>query len=448
MEGIHFAPEPGRGRHTGSQLPRRLRMVPGDPARLVVWRNGCIENVPRMAVPGVRLIGRCVILHIRGTPSYYYTGLVTMVTTAVIALMHVHRYTEVDFAAYRAREQRFATAGGLQREVALFHDPVMLMEGGVSGVGPFENLVHGGDPADDVRVAAGCYDVQEIDSARGLASAIPRPAEAAMAYPRRPHRRNDAASSRSGGGGGIANLAPELREWQGGVSIGPLPHVSLERRHVISAFLGRDPRSTFYSLLQDPYKELVDLQHLRIFVRQYLVHISAGNKARRVPLCAFVMARGACPMVEADLLRRVAWEELETLLTADQRTRNLPRRAPAGMPQGAAQQLPTTTNTTNTAAVVSLASPLQLGEEADIVFTIEPAPAEVVVAAAVLRKETAPRQKKQTCCSCFGFLRAWKHRRSRPFHRDEHAGSPVVQQVPLHTDDNSALFYNEMYNVQ
>lgn len=366
--------------------------------RFVVWRNGCVENVPRMTVTSVKLIGRCVILHVRGCrdgtrPPYYYTGLVTLVTKFAVSMMHVNRYTEADFRLYRERERQSLVAQGLPVNARLY-EPFgcpRVDAGGRSESGG------NGDAGADALFFQGSDGVVDIDSARGLASAFPSShlAKVHADGQRSARAGHDSSAATPLVGAGTDCLPRSSRAetlkndsslssvsdlCRHGLSAGPLPYVTINRSSIASAFLGRDPRSSFYSLFQDPSRELLDMQYLRMFVRQYLVHISEGNKARRVDLYSFVMVRGACPMVETELLKRIAFEELPVLLNADHHHLKTVKVA-AARAQSASGS-----------------------DDSDIEFIEVTSAVESDTAVAAAPSNAAPRRKKKTCCGCFGLF--------------------------------------------
>lgn len=417
MEDITFNLERGRRQlRRPPCLPRRKTAETSRAhlLRLVVWRNGCVENVPPMTVPGVKLIGRCVILHVPGSrdekrPSYYYTGLVTMVTVSTISMMHVNRYTEGDFAAYRERERRLMVARELSRTNEALSDARFTPgkgDGdpakGLAAEGLTQrkclsdkSLVYGHDQ--DLWLLEGDGRICEIDSARGLASALPLPREAEVRAEGRRHREvvEEAAPDENGIPDGVGFFSADASDssldnsffegvCQHGISVGPLPYVTIDRALIAAAYLGRDPRSSFYSLFSNPLRELVDMQYLRMFVRQYLVHLSEGYKGGRVTLYHFVMVRGACPLVDQELLKQVAFSELPTLLNADQHCWGVQHPGPEVRAYAAAFPPPN-------------------AGDANIEFTLVTSPDETITQqdSSLTRP---PRRKKDSCCECFGLF--------------------------------------------
>ena len=246
-------------------------------SNLVIHEDRPIENLPTMSAPELKLIGRCVSLCVmRKVDSeeepFYYTGLVASVTFAAVTLMYVNRYTRSDFKSYMAREKQVSKAG-----------PQAAVEGEVG--------------AGSLAAAVRLLTEDEIGAAEPVSSRSPAAAAAAAQTPTR------------------ALWHKKFRESTG--SVGPLPYVTFLRKNIHDVAFGRDPRSSFYSLFQDPSKQLLDMQYLRMFVRRYLVHTSEGNNPRQVPLYAFVTVRCACPSVDRELVSRVAREELPGLMKAD-----------------------------------------------------------------------------------------------------------------------------------
>ncbi|CAJ1031311.1 hypothetical protein, conserved [Leishmania lindenbergi] len=322
-----------------------------------------IENLPVMMAPELKLIGRCVSLRVmqtvNGAPpaSYYYTGLVCMVTETSVSLMQVNRYTHDDFAAYYLREQQLSKGATISPELqirnccALRHGRVRacclysVLASPRADNGDASSTQHAQSPEwdllnHDCTTAGEAGATQDdrivstedsrvlctMDAAGSLAPAVPLKTAAEL----------DAAAAQNGDeagrmpgvtepvvdevtdSAGAANggTAPRrFRAFDG--SIGPIPYVTFLRKSIHNVAFGRDPHSSFYSLFKDPAMHIRDMQLLCMFVRCYLVHTSQGNNPRQVLLYAFLSVRCAWPDVDRELVNRVALEELPALLKAD-----------------------------------------------------------------------------------------------------------------------------------
>ncbi|KPA73830.1 hypothetical protein ABB37_09474 [Leptomonas pyrrhocoris] len=302
--------------------------------RVTVHDDHGIDGLPVLSAPELGVIGRAVSFSatkaVNGARTkFYYTGLVSVVTAAAVTLMHVHRYTEEGFELYKKRERslskkgaptssepkgtstaRPAAAGGKEKRRG---DPLSLCgysaEGEV-GVGHDGRLTLHHDNAALLRMhAAGSLaratrvDAEAEAEAvafeeEGSGCTLAAEAEAATAAPARTARRRHSVPAHDG-------------------CVGPLPYVTFLRKAARDVKFGRDPRSSFYALFQDPSRELLDMQYLRMFVRRYLVHTSQGDNPDRIPLHAFVTARGGCADLDRALARQLVREELSELIKTD-----------------------------------------------------------------------------------------------------------------------------------
>ncbi|KAG5497555.1 hypothetical protein JKF63_03819 [Porcisia hertigi] len=313
-------------------------------SRIIIHEDRPIENLPLMAAPELKLLGRCVSLCLK-TPAngaeedanYYYTGLVAMVTESAVTLAHVNRYTRADFKTYKSREHRLTK--GKQSFVDLpgscneAHNPSQVP---AQQALPPRRLRTEQRPTKrgevDAAEDAGIDDIPdpampfEIEVAGSLAPASPLRivAELGAGAPQNENQEKRASEVHELGkeeevrNAGVPNRGRRCRLLTHCTeSVGPIPYVTFLRKNIRDVEFGRDPRSDFYSLFQDPSKRIVDMQYLRMFVRRYLVHTSEGNNPRQVPLYAFLSVRCAWPNVDRELVNGMVPEELRTLLKAD-----------------------------------------------------------------------------------------------------------------------------------
>ena len=318
-------------------------------ANLIIHEHKPIENLPTMSAPELKLIGRCVSLSIKQTVNgvtapYYYTGLVSAVTAAAVTLMYVNRYTEVDFQVYKEREKVAVRAGTasaqeMTQRNASHTDHHHSTHGRSPSSEIDQDQQHVGVPAHgcSVKGEASLDHNGELTGQRDAAAALPLHVDAAGSLAPAVVMNFDYATEGdkqafnvaqdgeveessndpvSGAAGPPLVLRPRhFRNFAG--SVGPLPYVSFLRKNIHDVAFGRDPRSSFYSLFQDPSKQLLDMQYLRMFVRRYLVHTSEGNNPRQVPMYAFLTVRGACPGLDHEVANQLVREELPGLMKAD-----------------------------------------------------------------------------------------------------------------------------------
>ncbi|KAG5496911.1 hypothetical protein GH5_01419 [Leishmania sp. Ghana 2012 LV757] len=318
-------------------------------ACLVFHEARPIENLPAMVSPELKMIGRCVAFSVRqsrkSTPaaSYAYVGLVSAITATTVTLMHVNRYTAVDFKAYNAREQLLAKRKGIAfksgSRIGTDGGSAANLESIGTNPGPREPISDGGPPFYGCcaegeegsaqhrgRTSPGCPPALHQADISGSLALLPllvtEEGLEATALARRQEDREpingthitfvdhgcSAASTR-------AARHRRFRSFHG--SCGPIPYVTFSRKSIHEVEFGRDPRSSFYSLFQDPAKHIGDMQYLRMFVRRYLVHTSEGNNPRQVPLYAYLSARCAWPNLDRELVKELVQEELVGLLKTD-----------------------------------------------------------------------------------------------------------------------------------
>ncbi|KAG5471955.1 hypothetical protein CUR178_02620 [Leishmania enriettii] len=331
-------------------------------SRIIVHEERPIENLPVMAAPELKLTGRCVSLCVKqainggASASYYYTGLVAMVAASTVTLMQVNRYTSADFKAYKSREQRLVKSRPVvldlrdsdsstqrlrrvgARSAYMTH---VVPESDTAETSPAQAgnsfcgglSVHGYSADGEVGVGedgglAGTADSSRLcalDAAGSLAPAVPLRAvtvqDPAMVLQQEQENLSvlvGLSTEECLEASSPTRPAKGLRSFRAvDGSCGPIPYVTFLRKSIHEVEFGRDPRSSFYSLFQDPAKHIGDMQYLRMFVRRYLVHTSEGNNPRQVPLYAYLSARCAWPNIDRELVKELVQEELVGLLKTD-----------------------------------------------------------------------------------------------------------------------------------
>ncbi|KAG5471613.1 hypothetical protein LSCM4_03162 [Leishmania orientalis] len=332
-------------------------------SRIIVHEERPIENLPVMAAPELKLTGRCVSLCMKqainggALAPYYYTGLVAMVTASTVTLMHVNRYTRADFKEYKSREQRLVKGRSVvldlrdsdnstqRRRRVGARSPYtthVVPESDTAEASPAQAgnslygglSVHGYSADGEVGVGedgglactADSSLLCALDAAGSLAPAVPLRAVAvqdpAVVFQQEQEENLsvlDGFSTEEGPDGtSPTHRVKGLRSFRVvDGSCGPIPYVTFLRKSIHEVEFGRDPRSSFYSLFQDPAKHIGDMQYLRMFVRRYLVHTSEGNNPRQVPLYAYLSARCAWPNLDRELVKELVQEELVGLLKTD-----------------------------------------------------------------------------------------------------------------------------------
>ena len=296
-------------------------------SRLVIHEDKPIENLPEMVSPELKLIGRCVSLCMKQTINnvsapYYYTGLVAMVTDTTVTLMYVNRYTRADFQLYQTRERNVAVGMNSAGYRALL--PMQSLDRRGEGGSQDGPAAEEGQVADTKRAASTDGTTAGREAADPAPELLPRDDPAGSLAPAVSLTLDYAFSSGVVDGGDDDAAAPTLtrssrsrRFRTCATSLGTLPYVTFPRTSIHDVAFGRDPANEFYSLFQDPSKQLLDMQYLRMFVRRYLVHTSEGNNPRQVPMYAFLTMRGACPGLDHELANQLVREELPRLMKAD-----------------------------------------------------------------------------------------------------------------------------------
>ncbi|CBZ29138.1 conserved hypothetical protein [Leishmania mexicana MHOM/GT/2001/U1103] len=358
--------------------------------RITIPDSRSIQNLPVFNAPELKLIGRCVSFCVKmpandaTSVTYYYTGLVAMVTGTSVALIYVNRYTREAFDAYKTLEQYLESNQGpapdeqslvksaplrihkAMRTLRTLHTIPTTANVETSTAQPSQSvfdglLVHpnskegeaGADDDSALSIAVDPYVLCAADAAGSLAPAVPLKIVAELQAAE--ERDGDGEERVSGearlllaegaSGAGAVNRGLRVRNFRRfSGSIGLIPYMTFLRKSIENVEFGRDPNAIFYSLFQDPAKHIDDMQCLRMFVRRYLVHTSEGNNPHQVPLYAFLCVRCAWPDVDRELVNRLVHEELTALVKADcaiakekerkrvREERQLQRyRAPAGL---------------------------------------------------------------------------------------------------------------------
>ncbi|EPY35106.1 hypothetical protein STCU_01247 [Strigomonas culicis] len=331
------------------------------------------EDLPPLVSPEMKIIGRCVRFSgetmLRGeVTTMFYEGLVNTITKNNVTLMHVFRYTEEDFNAKKAYEEKEkakpsaaatepadgavrqdaagAEAGGsdpTRLQVRTSADPMnqarrhakkrvepmpqdtIFLSGTTAGNTPAATTASSREDLEE-RVAGRepTYESEACESPSMPTFLLPYGSEALH---------SDAYATMDD------SARNKLRGHDG--TIGPLPYITFQRFHIHDVQFGNDPRSQFYSLFSCPERKFFDMQCLRMFVRRYIVHTSQNNNPRQVSLRRFIVSRCNCPSVEDALLVSIAQEELLHLVKADREMRKKTEpqpsravreyRAPAGL---------------------------------------------------------------------------------------------------------------------
>ena len=322
-------------------------------SRLLVSGDQAMDGLPVMTSPELRVIGRAISFAFTKTAGgaktrLYYTGLVSAVGATTVTLMHVSRYTEADFEAYKERERALAK-GELARAAKLKGKEIdnarcsfpgarrCCDDKGKSGLVPHGYSAEGEvDVGRNGQLSSGGdrAALLGMNAAGSLSFVTNAHAEVEMEHAaflneeRGEHHHFHGTHGIDGDGRMskevlAATAAPHTRTARRRIlstvdgSVGPLPYVTFLRKNIHDVAFGRDPANEFYSLFQDPSKQLLDMQYLRMFVRRYLVHTSEGNNPRQVPMYAFLTVRGACPGLDHEVANQLVREELPGLMKAD-----------------------------------------------------------------------------------------------------------------------------------
>lgn len=330
---------------------------------MVLHTDEMIENLPHMHTPELKMLGKCISFSTAAPAAdgalqrFYYTGLVSMIEVITLVLMHVHRYTEEDYKHFLHREAH-AAAEEAGQQPSESHGRKSTMhethrEADTHDEDENNNSFSYNDESDaHVTVPYGHHGAanrlgsplpesqaldEEVMLHAGGSASLPtasparrsicerlRGASVALLAVAARHVRVDervVGPTRADTSGVFGAPEPQpsrrVRLSATAGSAGPLPYVSFARTSLHNVRLTRDRRSTELALFQQPGRDLLDVQHLRVFVRRYLAHTSQGSNPRRLPLRAYVAARCACPDVSDALLRQVAAEEVRHLLLVD-----------------------------------------------------------------------------------------------------------------------------------
>eukprot|EP00796_Vickermania_ingenoplastis_P007335 gene7335-5169_t len=242
--------------------------------RCVIHVTRPIENLPLINTPEMASLGRCVFLTAETSIGsdgvrFVYQGLIAMVTSDCITLLHCTRFTPSDFEAQY--NEKAVAEQHLQNDENAFRHMKSDGKGGA--------FIHGA-------VSSSFSDVHPLELPTG-------------------------GSSESDRG--------KLKE---ACTFGPVPSITFSRKKIHNVRFAVNPSSTFFSIFSVPEKKLFDLQCLRMFVRRYLVHTSQGNNPDSIPLRAFIICRLNCPHIDNQLLQRVADEELKVLMKEDKKIKS------------------------------------------------------------------------------------------------------------------------------
>lgn len=325
-----------------------------------------MERLPALTARELRSIGQCISLSIatkvNGTRvRMYYTGVICSVSKTTLVLAHVNRYTDLDFATFLHREE--AAVSGSSDMGSRSSPDTKTLPFRAAEEAPLEVMSRIGAGAAGSAAAPRQRAAGRVRSLLGNSPApapllpaplqnSPQESEAATEFPAQVRRRSlmmrEAGSLLFAGqtataglvspveagvqdgeaaaeGGSLDETATatttqtqgrnRLSQFTG--SVGPLPFVSFLRKNVRDVTFVRDPEGCFYSLFEDPSKQLTDPQYLRMFVRRYLAHCCQGNNPHNIALRPFLVTR--CGYVEPDaaLVSRFCAEEMASLLKVD-----------------------------------------------------------------------------------------------------------------------------------
>lgn len=306
-------------------------------SKVIIHANKPIEHLPLIAPPELKLIGRCVTFKgdttVDGeTRTFFYEGLVATINKETVMLIHVHRYTEEDFLLHKLelRHQHHTNTDGGSAEKGKEQDTI---EGGGGDTGADGGLTMGGHPVAATReereaqrhstasvsaAASNRANGNDFDFDHGAGGFGPAQME-------EPQLLNDLGETHAEATTRVRN---RMRGHQG--SMGPIPYITFSRSHIHRVEFGVDPRSSFYSIFQDPTKLFFDMQCLRMFVRRYLIHTSQGNNPRLVPLRAFITCRCNCPNLDNELLIQTTREELAHLIKIDRDVKRAKKKKEQG----------------------------------------------------------------------------------------------------------------------
>jgi hypothetical protein len=100
--------------------------------------------------------------------------------------------------------------------------------------------------------------------------------------------------------------------------MGIIPFSTFLRRRIRQVeFAEEKPHHLCFSKFSNPSLYFADMQHLRMFVRRYLVHTSQGNNANKMALRGFLTARLQWADPENNVLPSVIHEELANMVAVD-----------------------------------------------------------------------------------------------------------------------------------
>ncbi|KAK7201938.1 hypothetical protein NESM_000261400 [Novymonas esmeraldas] len=335
-------------------------------ARVRLHVHSPMENLPALYAKELRSVGQCVAFTFPTTVNgvrqrMYYTGLVCFVTKTTMQLTHVNRYTEHDYTHFVQREAellsamsdgRGSTEGQSQPSCSVGESPLPLSlpmpntvtartrarhtlsrsQRAAAAAAPPPPSLPGspetpgliwhpedvqsqtpppGDVVDPHATPRRAITALELEAGSTFFAGDQRATEVDTALPF-PDEHGDASHLPD-------TEHPRRRNRMSAFtgSVGAVPYVTFLRKNARNVVFVRDPTRTFYSLFQDPAKQIADMQHLRMFVRRYLAHTCMGNNPDQTPLSDYIASRCAYPNPDAALLQQVAAEEMAQLLKVD-----------------------------------------------------------------------------------------------------------------------------------
>ncbi|KAL7696104.1 hypothetical protein N2W54_003432 [Lotmaria passim] len=305
--------------------------------KAVIHANKPIEHLPLISPPELKLIGRCVTFKgdttVDGeTRTFYYEGLVGTINKETVMLIHVQRYTEEDFQLHKLalRTRHNNGSGSGEKDEG--------QENSEDANNNNENGLNMGDAPTTSATAATTREEQEARrrNSDSMSDSGPNCAAngndfdfdhtaAAMHKMETPQLLNDLGETHEEATTRVRN---RMRGHCG--SMGPIPYTTFSRSRIHRVEFGVDPRSSFYSIFQDPTKLHFDMQCLRMFVRRYIIHTSQGNNPRMVPLRAFITCRCNCPDLDNELLIQTTREELAHLIKIDRDVKRAKKKKEQG----------------------------------------------------------------------------------------------------------------------
>nr|CAJ2472144.1 unnamed protein product [Leishmania braziliensis] len=297
----------------------------------VIHLDKPIEHIPVISPPELKLIGRCVTFigdtTINGeSSSFFYKGLVGTINKETVMLIHVYRYTEEDFQLHKLEHRQtleihenLKSSAPESAVTSMNNDLCDFSNGNSGGTAREETEAnHHNNNLDCVR---NTIDADNIQNSNGNGLEFGNEGLSVAEHQEMLNLLNELGETHAEVAARVRN---RMREQMG--TMGPIPYVTFSRSHIHHVEFGVDPKSSFYSIFQDPMKEHFDMQCLRMFVRRYIIHTSQGNNPRQVPLRAFITSRCNCPDLNDNLLVSVTREELAHLIKIDRDVRRIKKK--------------------------------------------------------------------------------------------------------------------------